>query len=113
MAMAQSALVRHAILARCSVLRRFDRDALLDVLGCDEDTVDSLLARPEVERLAQWFQLRVDLLASARERLLAEGPQVAVTIHQRAFLFYLRRLQHLPGIQGQLDDEDECLHHLA
>lgn len=110
--MALSEPERRALLARCAPLRRFDRDILCELLGCDPATADALLASPEVEPFGEGFHLRPTVASVFREQLLADDPHAEAALHSQAFALYLARLQRVPGAARAIADEDECLYYL-
>lgn len=108
--MLDSAFDRPLLLARCSVLRWFDRALLCTVLHCDDDMAERLLADPAIEVCANGYRLHPDMAALARQHLLDQGPHAETDIHREAFLAYLARMRQ--SQPHTLRDEDECLYHL-
>jgi tetratricopeptide (TPR) repeat protein len=99
--------------AQVALLRRFDRATLSAVLNCTEEEVDDIISGIAVEAIGNgFFRLRPAVLAEASKKLRTGNPAEEISIHQRAFHYYLASLKQSEGSRRNLADEDECLYHL-
>src|SRR5262245_5422681 len=100
------------LLAVCAILRRLDSEILSNIAGCDAGQAAALLEGDQVETTPDGYRLRADVAAAALARVRDERPADEITIHTRAFSYYLAKLEQSAKGQRSLNDEDECFHHL-
>jgi hypothetical protein len=60
-----------------------------------------------------FYVLRDDVQADIRVRLRTERPHDEITLHTRAFEYFLERMQRYASTDQKLVDETRCLYHLG
>src|SRR5262245_49523199 len=103
------------LLSLCAILRWFDDDLLRALAGGDEDAIGALLASELVVSVAEpagAFHLREDVRADVLAGLRAERPSDELTLHQRVFGHFLRRMQEPTSDIRHGTDENSVLYYL-
>ena len=104
------------LLSLCAILRWFDRELLHDLSGCDEGKITALLTSDLIvpaPASTGGYHLRTDVQADVWTRLHAERPLDALTLHTRAFTYFLRRMERADPTDRRILDEACCLYHLG
>jgi CHAT domain-containing protein/tetratricopeptide (TPR) repeat protein len=104
------------LLSLCAILRWFDNDLLRALAGADEDAIEALLASDRVISIVEppgAFRLREDVQAETLAHLRAARPSDELTLHQRVFGYFLRRMRE-SGLEAQhTTSEESALYHLG
>ncbi len=104
------------LLSLCAILGWFDHELLHTLTGRGHDEIAALLTSERNVAsmdMSGIYRLEESLASSLRARLLVERPLDELTIHLRAFEYFLHRMEHPDSIAQRLSAEDRCFHHLG
>ncbi len=108
--------VNLALLAPCALLRWFDDDLLGVLTECAEDEIRDLLDSPLVVSTAECagaYSLCQHVQAEVLARVQTEPLVDDLTLHARAFDYFLRRMEQPQPGERRLADEAACFYHLS
>ncbi len=109
-------LPNQALLAWCAILRWFEPDLLRELVQPSADDLGVLMAHGAVlpvDRSGGTYQLCDAARTSTLASLRAESPLTELTLHTRAFDYFLRRMRRATPDTGRPSDEESCLYHLG